>query len=309
LEQPLERREQVTVWRLKIGIQFVLAIVPGGERLNYLLQRLNRSHDLSRIPNYIDSIGQMGPFLDFNGSVVMEIGTGWRIISPLVFYLLGAERIFTYDHVRHLRFQPTMDALSGLEAQLDRLHDRTGVPLSVLSERLNELKSAPNLEDLLERSHIVYVAPGDGTHTDLPDQSVDLVYSYYVMEHLPPNVIDDLMVETKRILRPNGIAFHVIGLMDHYANASNGLSRVNFLRYPAPIWSFFTGNRISYHNRLREQQFIDVFQRYGAEIRHLEHRIDPNDVEAAANMRVDKTFEGLTPEQLAVHHTEIVLSF
>ena len=32
------------MWKLKVLIQFVLALLPAGELVNYLLQLLNRSH-------------------------------------------------------------------------------------------------------------------------------------------------------------------------------------------------------------------------------------------------------------------------
>ncbi len=117
------------------------------------------------------------------------------------------------------------------------------------------------------------------------------------------------MIETKRILKPTGVAFHVIGLMDHYAKPGNGLSNVNFLKYPEPLWSFFVKNNISYHNRLREKQFIDIFQRFGATIRRVEHRIDVADLDALQHLKVDRMFAGMNPEELAVHHSEVTLSF
>lgn len=48
----------------------------------------------------------------------------------------------------------------------------------------------------------------DGHHIPLPDQSVDVIFSSNVLEHIPH--IDEFMIEMRRVLRPGGIAVHVM---------------------------------------------------------------------------------------------------
>ncbi len=48
----------------------------------------------------------------------------------------------------------------------------------------------------------------DGHHIPLPDQSVDVIFSSNVLEHIPH--IDEFMVEMRRVLRPGGVAVHVM---------------------------------------------------------------------------------------------------
>ena len=48
----------------------------------------------------------------------------------------------------------------------------------------------------------------DGFRIPLEDQSVDVVFSSNVLEHIPH--IDEFMVEMRRVLRPGGIAVHVM---------------------------------------------------------------------------------------------------
>lgn len=138
---------------------------------------------------------------------------------------------------------------------------------------------------------------------------MDLVYSYAVLEHVPERVAVDLTGESRRILKPGGRVYHAIGLHDHYVSASRNISKVNFLQYPEWLWAFFVKNKFSYHNRLREKQFLDIFEAYGAQIEWIKHEIDPADLQALQNMNIDKRFAGMTHEELAVTYSEIILSF
>ena len=72
---------------------------------------------------------------------------------------------------------------------------------------------------------------------------------------------------------------------------------------------FFVKNKFSYHNRLREKQFIDIFTECGAKIVWLENRIDPDDVNYLKNIKIDKAFQGMSYEELAVTYSEIIIAF
>ena len=301
------------MWKLKVAIQFVLAHFPWGEQLNYLLQILNKSHSpektRQRIPDLVKGLKLIDEYVRLDGSSVMEIGTGWDAINALLFYLMGVKTIYTYDHVPHVRYKLVQNVLYQIENLVEQIHLITSIPESVLIARLDKLKAATSTEMIFEAANIVYRAPGDATETGLPDNSIDLVYSYAVLEHVSEGVIHGLTVETKRILRQNGIAYHAIGLGDHYAGFDKKVSKVNFLRYPEWIWYFFVKNKISYHNRLREKQFVKIMESHGGKIETINNKVDPGDLEILKTMKIDKRFSGMTHEELAVYYSEIVLSF
>ncbi|MEN8198308.1 MAG: class I SAM-dependent methyltransferase, partial [Pseudomonadota bacterium] len=50
----------------------------------------------------------------------------------------------------------------------------------------------------------------DGKRLPLGDESIDLVFSQEVLEHVAPDVIDSYYGEEARVLRPGGIAFHQV---------------------------------------------------------------------------------------------------
>jgi SAM-dependent methyltransferase len=282
------------MWKIKVLIQFVLAHVPFGEAINHRLQRVNAvrrggAESLrDRINEVDEGLRNLQGVKPLAGSVVVEVGTGWDALPTLLLRTLGAERIYTFDHVAHLR----LDLAQSIGREV-------GLPDC----------EQPTLAGFLESNGINYVAPGDATKTGLPDKSVDLFYSFAVLEHVPGNVAEALMTEARRVLKPGGLWYSLIGLHDHYAGFDRSVSEVNFLRYPEWLWRLLVKNNISYHNRLRERDFLDMMARAGAEIVRIEHVQRPEDIERVKRMKIDRHFAGYTPEELAVTRTEIIARF
>jgi SAM-dependent methyltransferase len=298
-------------WKLKVLVQFVLSHIPGGEAVNYLLQHSVGSHSAAilkaRISEPLDFLTSTEPPLTVLGRRVVEMGTGWDGLAPLVLSVLGAESVVTFDHVRHFRFDLGQEALRALS--VDSVVERLNRIEGGAAVRLRALAAEKDLDALLHRAKITYVAPGDATQTGLPNNSIDIVYSYAVLEHVSEKVIVGFLREARRILKADGIIACVIGLGDHYTSVDPSLTFVNFLKYPEWAWALLVKNKISYHNRLREKQFLEIFANEGARVVWKKSHIRARDVAAAANMHVDQRFAGMTPEELAVYRLDVVLSF
>jgi SAM-dependent methyltransferase len=297
-------------WQLKVGVQFVLAHVPGGETVNNALQRWNGSFCDAAIRGRVLGLARcLSEHLEVTGKTIVEIGTGWDAINALMLHVFGARSIYSYDHVRHLRFDLAMNVVRQIGTSTPAIAEISGIEPSLLEERIAPLAGAASIQELLDAARIEYMAPGDAARTGLADRSVDVVYSYAVLEHVSEDVIASITKEARRVLVPGGIAFHNIGEHDHYVSVDPSISKVNFLQYPEWAWNLFVKNKISYHNRLREPDFLRIFAANGAIVTNKESYIDPSDVEAVKHMRLDSRFTGLSAEELAVTKTQITLAF
>lgn len=298
-------------WKLKVLVQFVLAHVPGGEQVNHRLQLAGGRHSPARmrerITKAVEFLARIEPPLDLAGRTVVEVGTGWDGLHPILLSVLGARRVVTFDHMRHLRFEHARLVVRELAEHPDLGVLETMHPGA--ADSLADLLAASDLDDLLGRARITYAAPGDATESGLDAGSVDVVYSFQVFEHLPVPVIEGLLREARRILAPGGLMISAIDPGDHYRTVDPALSRVHFLRYPEWLWAPLVKNRISYHNRLRERQFLDHFARAGATVGWKRSTVFDDDIAQARTMRVDRRFAGFTPEELAVSRTELVVTF
>lgn len=301
------------MWKFKVLIQFILSHLPKGEKINFLFQKFLKTHSSlekeKRIIKLIEKLKFIDNYLKIENSVVLEIGTGWDAINPILFYLMGAKTVYSFDHVAHARFELVQQILKTIENRMEEIQTITSISKSLLLKRLLKLKKAQNLKQLFSLSNIVYKAPGNAANTGLPKNSVDLVYSYAVLEHVPESVIHELILEAKRVLKKDGIVYNAIGLHDHYTSVDKKISKVNFLKYPEWLWKFFVKNKISYHNRLREKQFLEIFKSHGGKIIDIKNKVDPADLEILKMMKINKVFSGMTREELAVNYSEIMMSF
>jgi hypothetical protein len=296
-------------WRAKIAIQSALARIPGGQHANYGLQWLNGSYSKermhSRLIEQTTKLKKVLSSIDVGGATVVEVGTGWELVAPILFYLFGAHRTYTYDHLHHLRFDIPRILISMLDA--DELSSISGINASDLQGRISKLKTCRTLDDLLGLANIAYRAPSDACHTGLPANSVDLFFTHEVLEHVPEAVLDGLVAESKRVLKPSGVAYHAIEPGDHYTRET---SHINHFRYPEWLWSTLNKNHISYHNRLCSRHFLEAFARHGARIMALESRMSERDLADLQNgFKLDKRFKHLPVEELAVWYLEVLYQF
>ena len=104
----------------------------------------------------------------------------------------------------------------------------------------------------------------EGKDMPLATESVDLIFSYTALEHARyPSVT---VQECFRILRPGGVLVSVIDLGDHsfYGKNKTYPDRVfDCLQYPEWLWNLMRWNRSSYVNRLRQSDWLRLFNEAG----------------------------------------------
>lgn len=298
-------------WKFKLVLQLILAHIPFGERVNYLFQTMHGSHEnkniKKRVMSFAVQLAKMNRLFAIKGKTVVEIGTGWEPISLILLYILGAGRVVSIDHVPHLRWRLVERTLGCVVAIREELLPVLGIELSEFDQKLEQLLKVDNLRGFLEAASVDYIAPGDARNVECGDGEVDLIFSKDVLEHIPEKQIEEIIKESFRVLRSGGHAFHAIGLHDHYANFDSSISRVNFVKYPEWIWRAVAKNKISYHNRLREREFITLFEEIGFKVLDVENRTDPRNSEALKKMKVSKRFQDLTLEEIAVDYSTIII--
>lgn len=263
-------------WRLKAILQFILSIFPKGEKLNYMLQKLYRGSDFLRNPAIQkESFNLLKQHAELSNAIAVEIGTGWIPYLPL---LLASENaiVHTYDHVKHIR-----------EEMVESAARKLGVSAKLWSR-------------------VEYHAPADVRSTGLPDKSVDVVCSHSVLEHIPYTIIEGIVRETKRILKPGGICFHHVACNDHFTQFDKKISNINYLKYPDWLWAILSQNKIQYLNRMRCCQFINLFQQNGAQILFLDSQKEIGLVNQASSMRLAKQFKNIPISDLIVTAFSVV---
>lgn len=261
-------------WKTKARIQNLLAKLPSALSYEAYYQaqrwfgglRNSRVSDFGRIDSAV-SIWQLAQKCGGRpeGKVFFEVGTGRTVSIPVTYWLLGAESTITVDLNPYLKPEITHQALR--QSIRDEAAFRSQLADQVVEERfvqLRNLLSKPfRLPELMEMCHIQYIAPGDAAATGLPDDSVDIHTSFTVYEHIPATVLEAITLEGNRIVRNDGLFIHGIDYSDHFAHSDSSISRINFLQYSQSEWDRLAGNRYMYMNRLRHDDYVELFERCG----------------------------------------------
>ena len=100
----------------------------------------------------------------------------------------------------------------------------------------------------------------DGEHFPLEDESVDIIWSKSVLEHVKDYL--DLIKEMRRVLKLGGVMCHIIDLRDH-TTFENGKDWLRFLTYGESLWKAMTSNRTTWSNRIRASQWEETLKAAG----------------------------------------------
>ncbi len=126
-------------------------------------------------------------------ATAFEIGTGVYLSAPIGLSLLGFQKVITIDIRR---------AVPKYVQMVLKYYQKHGTNLGITRcPKIKAKLTDENLDSiLLNHFNIDYRAPYDAAHTDLPDNSVDYVFSQETFEHIRTEILHDIVNEAFRIL-------------------------------------------------------------------------------------------------------------
>ncbi len=266
-------------WRIKNFFQKVIGVLPKsiGFRLNEFIVRSirgnveGRTSSKKRILKALNNMEMLSreTGFSFSGKSILELGTGWHGIDLLIFYLLGTRKIITIDQFKHLSLANLIMQISYFEEPecLARLKQ-----LNYSEKRLRDLRElklqASSLEEFLERLGINYLIIHSSKYKELPlkSNSIDLFYSESVLQRIPQKHLKELInVVGNRLMTNEAVSFHRTDQKDINAqkHVDSNLWSLNYLKYNDWFFSWFLSSKFNSQNRLRESDFLLLFQTMG----------------------------------------------
>lgn len=304
-------------WKTKAALQMAIAALPSkiSYAVYYAVQRrfggLRSVDPTFRLLSGIQSWRFVARHKDPRDGVFLEVGTGRIPLAPLAYWLMGAKEVVTIDLNRYLRpelLQECVRTMAKDPARYEALFGDLLVPC-----RFADLVRAGNdpsfaAESFLEACGIRYVAPGDAATTGLESGSIDFHTSYTVFEHIPPAILERILFEGRRVVKPDGLFVHMVDYSDHFAHEDSSIPPIHFLRFSESTWNLVAGNRYMYMNRLRHDDFLDLFARCGHEVLEAETETDPRSLELLrrGTQPLDARFVGKSSEILATTSSWLV---
>ena len=270
---------------MKIPVKVTLTHVPGGRGLAHRLGAFNHGPMLA--PSYATMVFDthlqraLGK-TSANGIVCLELGPGESVGSALVARARGAERTWLVD----------VGPFASME-----LNDY-GALRAALAPEL-DTAGAASVVDLLGMCHADYVTAGLSSLRAIPSESVDFVWSQAVLEHVRKADVDAVLVELRRVLKPNGAASHRVDLEDHLQDGLNNL------RFSDRVWEAgWMASSGFYTNRLRYADLLGRFERAGfsVEVTHVDRWSEL----PLSRARMAPQFRGLATDDLLVSGFDVV---
>lgn len=299
----------MTSWKTRAALGALKSMLPFKPQLRQLKRNLfpyetNPKND----PGLLDqSLRQVGALADLGisvkGKTVVELGTGWLPILPLVYRMAGAARVITVDQERLTDRHTFANAIRSIQHGLDREIRNTGVEPG-LFDRTRLPAAASDLRSLCEQAQVELKSPFD--FNDMPTDSCDIVASRTVLEHISESGLQRIFRSTKRILRAGGVMCHTIDMSDHREHLDKSISRVNFLKYRPWIWRLACADPQLYQNRLRRFEYETMLHELGFDILLMTGTPDAGALQALADISVCGRYKGVRSEALAILDATII---
>jgi len=168
----------------------------------------------------------------------MELGPGDSVARALVAASHGIDRTWLIDAGNFAR------------RDLGYYHD-IAASLTTRGLAVPDLSQCRNLDDVLTACGASYLTGGQSSLREIADNSIDLIISEAVLEHLPRHEFPGFMSEFQRVLAPGAVALHGVDLDDHI---DGGL---NHLRFSRDFWERGLIRRSGFYtNRLSRSEMI-----------------------------------------------------
>jgi SAM-dependent methyltransferase len=290
-------------WQMKCFIDNCKGLIPFQYSLRKLKRRVGPYHPclprgayainegLIQIQWLCDTLGRL------EGKTVLEIGSGWELLIPMLFSLCRVERLYLTDLTALLDKVTLAGSMESFRANKQPILDALHMDSHEFDNRFNgEINSE---EDFLSRHRFIYLAPCDCRSLSLESATLDVITSRSVLEHIPPPVIEGIFQESYRLLKPGGLVCHFVDNSDHWEHGDKSISRVNFLRYSDRIFRLTYLNSLNYQNRLRHSQYIDMLRGAGFEILRAEPTVDAHALKALDTLPLAAAFRRFSAEDLA----------
>lgn len=266
--------------------------------------------------NSVNDVGLLADALDIiktlrvhgyaiDGADLLELGSGWLPLIPLLLRCAGAKSVILTDTIRLMDRKLLERAAEYVIANIQQVEDATGVGSNVIRARLAvALESGTTFDAALAKCGFRYLVPF--RPEELASQSCDIILSRAVLEHVPERGLRQIMVEFRRIIRTTGAMYHFIDHSDHWEHHDKSISRINFLKYGNLTWKILSFPSGSYQNRLRRYQYIEIITASGFEIASERSSTQPATIEALKTLPLAKRFRDIPAEELAILTSTIV---
>ena len=302
-------------WILKAIIQKGISFLPAKHKINFLFQKyitkgvqLSDAYFEDKLIHTQKHLGFYHEFATkpFEGTSVLELGTGWYPVVPIAQYLCGAQHITSVDIsplMNRERIITTIDKFVAYAQQGKLQQYLTDISPDKLAH-LQQLQQQPlpTMADYLSALQMEYLV-ADARQLPLDSNSIDFITSNNTFEHIYPNILRDILVEFERVLHEQGLMSHFIDMSDHFAHLDKSITIYNFLLFTEKQWQTID-NSIQPQNRWRINQYRNLYGELNIPI--LKEDVRPGFIDQVQALQLSPPYSGFDEKEVAISHCYVV---
>lgn len=201
-----------------------------------------------------------------DGVMALELGTGWIHWEALFTSIFYDVKFTLFDVWDNRQFHGFIHYAKELR---HRLRHELNRPERQLSRAEGVLDSVLQCETFDEVYHLLgwsYLLDWDGKLDAVPDETLDLIISSDVLEHVHRASFRDLAEAHGRILKASGFVAHQVVFTDHITIYDNSMHTKNYLRMSDALWRLIGENRVQYINRFQPSEIEQFFADAGLQL-------------------------------------------
>ena len=236
-----------------------------------------------------------------DGSLILEIGTGWAHWDSMVLRLFYDLRACLFDVWDNRQFEAIKLYVKQFNQIVDQelgLECTQNAHIHTLLESILTTKSFDDLYDLLG---FEYVLDPNGNLDQFGNETFHLIITNGVLEHINRAKLPHLIREFYRLLKPGGYSIHHIVIADHLAFYDPTVSKKHYLKYSDKVWKRYFENDVQHFNRLQRPEWMHLFNSSGLEL--VEESLSIADI---GQIKTDKQYTKLSKTDLECTVLELI---
>lgn len=277
------------MWRIKILAKIILSRLPFGyfvwQKIG-LFRHGNMDNSTYAIRVFNDHIAKSGLQGKLQGLTILELGPGDSIATAIIAASHGARAILV-DSGRFIAADP------GTYITLCNA-------LIALGVSPPDISRCQTVDDILSVCNSKFLSGGLSSLKEIAGNSIDLIFSQAVLEHVRAHDFQGVLFECFRILKETGVSSHCIDLKDHIGGGLNNL------RFKRLLWesNLFCKSGF-YTNRIRLKKILESFSIAGFSYRLLD--VKCWDRLPIQRKNLDLEFSRLDDDELLVSEFDVLL--
>ena len=291
--------------------QKVLSYVPGGDKVYYGLGSIVQKNVKGRAGPMSSAINLVKNIQNLVGkdAVIMDVGTGWYHHEPFLLYLCGFSKFYLFDIVEKSKFIYIKNYLNGIIDNIEVISNELQIDESNAIDKINELLSCNSKKEIYKICNFEPVITKDTNRLFMPENSIDLMVSNCVLNHIPLDILKPELKILKKILKPNGYMHFLIGHDDHWTFHDLKMNKFQYYIYSDKYYKRLFETNFQFQNRLVKKELIDLFDQCGLILtNYFEHKNNSSRAEIEKIVhKLDSRFSKYSIDDLSIIHSYVTL--